>query len=113
MASIELNFRMAKQQADQLENLALQLDRLASSQFSGTMQVLSANWKGENANAFLQKGSRLENDMRQTAKNMQKAAVQIRTAAKKIYDAEMYAKRLAEKRAYGNGRGNGGGGGAW
>lgn len=110
MANIEMNFRQAKLQADKLDQLASQLDHLASGQFGETMQNLSASWKGESANAYLQKGRRLESNMKKTADNLRNTARQIRTVAKKIYDAEMRAKQLAEKRTYGS---SGGGGRSW
>ena len=101
MSSIEMDFRQAKQQAEELEELARSLEQLAERQFAGAMQEISVHWKGENANAYLQKGSRLEANMKATAKEIKKTATQIRSTAKKIYDAEMFAKRLAEKRIYG------------
>ncbi len=101
MANIEMDFANAKRQAAELEQLAHQLEQLAGRQFHGTMQDLSLHWKGENATAYLQKGVKLQEDMKTTAARMRAAAVQIRRVAKKIYDAEMFAKRLAEKRIYG------------
>lgn len=101
MSRIEMDFQRANQQADSLERLASELNRLAGRQFAGTLNELAMSWKGDNANAFLQKGSRLEENMKQTAKNISKTAIQLRRTAKRIYDAEMYAKQLAEKREYG------------
>ena len=103
MANIELDFRNAKRQADKLEQLAIELERLSSNKFDGTINDLSACWKGDNANAYLQKAYKLESDMKNTANDMRRTANQIRKTAKKIYDAEMYAKELAERRAYGRG----------
>lgn len=101
MSKIEMDFQRANQQADSLEELAAELNRLAGSQFEGTLNELAMNWKGDNASAFLRKGSRLEENMKQTAKNIKNTAIQLRRTAKLIYDAEMYAKQLAEKREYG------------
>lgn len=103
MANIELDFKVAKQQADRLEQLAIELERLSSNKFEGTISDLSACWTGDNANAYMQKAYRLESDMKNTANDMKKTANQIRKTAKKIYDAEMYAKKIAEKRIYGRG----------
>lgn len=100
MANIELDFRNAKRQADKLEQLAMELERLAANKFDDTMNDLSAHWKGDNANAYLQKAYHLETDMKDTASDMRKTANQIRRTAKKIYDAEMYAREVAERRAY-------------
>lgn len=110
MTNIEMDFRQAKRQAERLENLASQLENLAEKQFGESMQNLAMNWRGENASAYLQKGRRLEDNMKRTASELRKTAHQIRTVAKKIYEAEMLAKQLAEKRTYGNANG---GGNAW
>ena len=103
MANIELDFRNAKRQAEKLEQLANDLERLSARKFDDTLGDLAANWKGECANAYLQKAYKLESDMKGTASDMRKTAAQIRKTAKRIYDAEMYAKELAERRAYGRG----------
>lgn len=101
MANIEMDFAKAKQQAADLERLAQQMEQLSGQQFHGTMQELSMHWKGENATAYLQKGEKLQDDMKATAVKIRAAAVQIRRVAQKIYEAEMYARQLAEKRIYG------------
>ena len=67
MDFIELNFRQAKRQAAQLENLAVRLERLARNDFNGTLQNIASSWKGESADAYLQKGGRLEDNMARTA----------------------------------------------
>ena len=58
MDLIEMNFRQAKQQAAQLEELAARLENLAKQDLQETMQELSGVWKGENAEAYMRKGNR-------------------------------------------------------
>lgn len=110
MNAIEFNFRQAKQQAEHLDGLASRLENLAAGEFRDAMQNLSGHWKGENANAYLQKGSRLETELVKTVKEIRQTAESIRVTAKKLYDAEMYAKRLAEQRSFKGGGGSSGGG---
>lgn len=112
MNAIEFNFRQAKQQAESLDDLASRLESLTSSEFRDVMQSLSGHWKGENAVSYIQKGARLENELVRTVKEMRKTAESIRVTAKKIYDAEMYAKRLAEERSFRGGGGSSGGEGS-
>lgn len=100
---IEINFRHANQQADNLDNLASRLDQLAKNDFDETMQSISGAWTGECADAYLQKGRKLEENMIRTAADLKKTAQSIRNAAKRIYDAEMSARELAENRTYGGG----------
>ena len=66
--TIQFNFQKARQQADRLEERAGRLTKLTASEYAGAMQNISANWKGENASAYLSKGARLQGDMEETAK---------------------------------------------
>lgn len=103
MDYIEMNFRQAKQQAARLENLASRLENLAKREMEETLQRLSGCWRGKGADAYMQKGHRLSEDILQTAGDLQRTAQTIRTTAKRTYDAEMRARELAEKRTYGEG----------
>ena len=98
--TIAFNFERAKQQANELDEIANNLSKLATSDFAGTMQNVSVNWKGENARKYLGKGERLQSDMRSTASSLRSVASEIRTVARRIYDAEMYALALAREREY-------------
>ena len=99
-ASIEFDFHKAKAQADKLDSIADQLSRLADSKFGNTMQHLSSNWKGENASLYLDKGGRLQEQMDGTAGELHSIASDIRAIARRIYEAEMNALRIAEQREY-------------
>lgn len=99
-ASIEFDFHKAKAQADRLDAVADQLNRLSDHKFGGTMQHLSANWKGENASLYLSKGGKLQGQMNETARELHNIASDIRAVAERIYRAEMEALRIAEQREY-------------
>lgn len=99
-AAIRINFQRAKNQASTLEQIAEDLSRLSCNDFAGTMQLISTNWKGNNANAYLQKGFRLQDDMNDTVQQLREVASEIRRIAQRIYDAEMAALRIAEQRNY-------------
>lgn len=99
-ASIEFDFKKACQQAGRLEELAGELQNLSNNRFGGTMQNLAASWKGENATAYLRKGTQLQSEIISTSRDLQNAASGIRAIARRIYDAEMEALRIAEMRSY-------------
>lgn len=99
-ASIEFDFHKAEAQADKLDTVADQLTRLSDHKFGNAMQHLSSNWKGENASLYLDKGGRLQEQMDGTAKELHSIASDIRTIARRIYEAEMRALRIAEQREY-------------
>lgn len=98
--SIEFDFKKAKEQAKKLDEVAERLNRLSNKNLSDIMQQLSSVWKGENATLYLDKGDRLQEKMSATAKELQNIASDIRTVARRIYEAEMNALRIAQEREY-------------
>lgn len=103
MDLIEMNFRQAKQQAAQLEELAARLENLAKQDLQETMQELSGVWKGENAEAYMRKGNRLEENIAATAAKLKQIASTIRTTAQRTYETEMRAREIAAERTYSGG----------
>lgn len=99
-AMIRFNFEKAKQQANQLDQIAGGIFRLASQEFTDSMQTISVNWKGENASAYLRKGDNLRCDMEDTAGQLRKIAAEIRAVAKRLYDAEMAALEILNTKNY-------------
>jgi len=99
-SSIEFDFQQAKRQADRLDQIASQLRNLANDQFEDTMNTIAANWKGENATAYLGKGERLQGKIKVSASDLNATANDIRRIAKRLYDAEMENLRRAELREY-------------
>lgn len=98
--TIEFNFKKALGQADKIDTIADNLSKLSGTEFGSALQNLSANWKGENAALYLTKGSRLQENMGQTAKELHAVASDIRAIAKRLYDAEMAALAVASARTY-------------
>ena len=99
-ASIEFDFHKATAQADRLDTVADQLKMLSDNKFGGAMQHLSSNWKGENASLYLDKGGKLQEQMNATSRELYSIASDIRTVARRLYEAEMRALRIAEQREY-------------
>lgn len=99
-ASIEFDFRKAMGEADEIDNIANRLSNLSQSKFGGTLQNIAANWKGENADIYLNKGSRLQENMGGTVSELHNIASDIRTIARRIYQAEMAALAIAQQRDY-------------
>lgn len=98
MYTISFDFNRALQQAARLDELAAQLSSLSGNQFSGTLQQVSHNWKSDSASKYIQKGARLQGNMGKTVKDLQITANNIRITARRIHEAEMEAKRLADQR---------------
>lgn len=98
--SIEFDFRQAIQRAEELEEIAADMKKLANDDLGGSLQNLSIAWKGEAANAYIQKGSRLKEKILKNSNDLTKAASTIRSIAKRTYKAEMTAYRIAMEREY-------------
>lgn len=97
-SEIRFNFRQALNQADKLDAVADRLGNISKNSMEQSMQGLAAAWKGENAAAFLKKEDILKRDIKETAANIRDIADDIRRIAKRVYDAEMEALRIASER---------------
>lgn len=95
-ATIEMNYNSAIRQAKRVESVADNMKRLANQEFGGTMQSLSANWRGQEASMYLQKGSQLQEDIRRTANELQSAAQKIRSEAWRIRQADLKALEIIQ-----------------
>lgn len=97
-SEIRFNYNNAKRQAQQLDAVAERLERLSLKTMESSMQSLTSAWKGNNATAYLRKTDILKKDIKKTAASIRQAADEIRRVAKRVYDAEMEALRIASKR---------------
>lgn len=94
MSLINFDIDKALGQARELEDLSEELERMIKSSYEPAMQTLSGSWRGESASAFLKKGSRMQEKMEKTAKEIRGTAESIRVAVKIVSEAEMRAKEL-------------------
>lgn len=97
-ATIQLNYDAARRQAQRLEEIARTLTNVADNQLNGSFSQLQSSWKGDSATAYLNKGKVVQRDIKTTASNVQNAADSIRKIAKRTYEAELQAIRIAEIR---------------
>ena len=99
-ATIIFNYRKALEQASKLEDAAAKYQNLADGAFENTLNTISADWEGDNASLYRQKGEQLREKMTGTAGSLKAAAATIRVIAKNIYDAEMRNWEIAHRRTY-------------
>ena len=93
-----MDFDRAARQADELDNIANNLNTISSKDLPNILDQLRGDWKGDNADRYIGKGFVLTENMQKTVTSIRQAAATIRTIAKNIYDAEMEALRIAEER---------------
>ena len=101
MYDINMDFSKANTQAAQLEAIAKDLTTLANSSLEECMTGVKTNWTGSNAGSYVKKGEKLQENIKQSAKNLNTIAGTIRQIAKKTYEAEKAAYELAQQRMYG------------
>lgn len=97
---IEIDFARALSQADQLEQISIDLSSMAKTRVEKAMGLLDSHWNGENARLFIKKGENLIPDLIETAEYLKQMAANIRFTADKIYSAEMQAVGQFRARAY-------------
>lgn len=98
---IEIWYDLAKarDQANKLVEAAKAI-RKEKERFEGCKAEVSGVWEGDNAIRFSRKMELIANDLTRTAQQLELTAEVIRDNAKRIYDAEMEAKRLADIRVH-------------
>lgn len=102
-SSIQIDFNVACAQAKKLEDCAEEMKRLANQKMSNAIDEMSAGWKGESATAYFKKADAVKKNIIATSETLYTVANSIRTQAKRIYDAEREALRIAEQRNAGSG----------
>ncbi len=97
-SKIKMDFREAKKQADELDEIAENLRNVANRDLEQAMSVLNSGWKGNNATLYLEKVNRVKEETNREVKDLQNIASDIRRTARIIYEAEMEAWRIAHDR---------------
>ena len=96
--SIEMDFSKAKRQAQELDEVAGNLEKLSGTQLEDTLGQLGANWTGDNSVKYIGKGKALQENITATAGSIREVASAIRELAEVIYEAEMEAWERAHNR---------------
>lgn len=100
MYTIEMNYRNACKQAEELEQIAHNLNVLAEKDFEVYLLGIAAAWKGENSSVFCKKGYILQNDIKNSAEDLRKAAAAIRKISQNVYNTEKQNLEIAQRRSY-------------
>ena len=95
LAQINLDYQKAIRQADELDAVARDLDSLANNDFQGCLRNVSANWKGENSQAYIRKGNKLKSDINKSATQLRRVASTIRVIARNTRQADINARNIA------------------
>ncbi len=96
---IQINFDEANRQADVIESALDKLKR-ADALHEELKDGIPAGWRGDNASQFMSIFVQLGDFFRSITNNIINVNNWIRESARRIYEAEMEALRIAEERAY-------------
>ena len=97
---IRLNYSRGMEQARKLGDLADRLKEEVDRHLEDTIADLNENWNGENAQAYLMKCRKLQDNIRKNVNQLRKASETVRTLVQNTYNAEMNSYRIAQKRTY-------------
>lgn len=102
-SEIRFDYNKAIRRAEELEEAARNLRQLSDRELEDSLQSLANAWRGEAANAYIRKGNQLQEKILANARKLTDTAKTIRSTAKRTYDAEMWAYRIAQERLYNKG----------
>lgn len=89
-----MDFSRAVSQAEELETLSKELNKMAVEHIRGALKMLMFSWQGDSADMFFEKGDVLTNEMLETADDLIKVAKNIKTTANIVYNAEKAAIQI-------------------
>lgn len=95
---IQFDYHNAIEQAKKLEDLAARIESQVVNRMNDVAGDLHAAWKSESANRYIGKEQALAEQIKTTARELRDTAMDIRRIAKRMYEAEMLALRIAQDR---------------
>lgn len=96
--AIQMDYGRAMRQAQQLDEVAAHMKRLADQKLEGIMENLGSGWTGDNSAKYIGKGRQLEERIIGTSHSLAQIAQSIRTIAQNVYEAERRAWEIAHYR---------------
>lgn len=97
---ILFNYAQAMKQADQLDDVARKIGRLATDKMESTTGALKAAWQSDCSPQYIQKMGAVQDEIKGSASSIRKVAQSIRTTAERIRRAELRALEVAQTRSY-------------
>lgn len=97
-AEIDIEFKRAIEQAEELEELSCMLCNISNVKFDNALTLLTNSWKGQNAGSYISNTRSLKNRLYGSAEILKDTAEMIRKTAQRIYMAEMAALMVVESR---------------
>ncbi len=90
-ARIDIDFKHAMEQADELEELSGRLCDIGNVKFDDTLTLITRTWNGQNCIDYTKKAGMFKDRLYESADILKNTAGLIRNTARLIYAAEMAA----------------------
>lgn len=97
--TILFNYKRAIAQAKELAEVAKEIRNVANDKMETSIQTIDKNWDGDNSKKFIDKSKKLQEKVKNSAKDIDSISQAIKEMAKEIYDAEMRAVAIAKERS--------------
>lgn len=91
---INFDFGKATRQAQQIDDIADDLNSIATKTFNDAINSIHASWKSEAANMFLEHCEATRSDILNRVKELRDIAQKIRAEIKRLKEAEEKAKQV-------------------
>lgn len=95
---IKLDYKKAKKVAEELDDIANNLNKYANEDFANCLKTIEMNWTSESSKDYSKKANKVLGNLNDLKTNIKKAAEVIRTNAAKTYSAELKAIEIAKER---------------
>ena len=93
---IQFDYYGAVRQAGRVEDVAQDIQQLASNEIEDLVNELSVYWKGEAAEAYFSKCRELQRELRSTSRELNTVAQNIRARSERVRQAEEMARQIAQ-----------------
>lgn len=96
MGLLKFDFDKANAQIRELEEIASEIEQLASTDYENLMQEMRSAWKGSAADAYIRKASQVQERIKNTSRDIKKTSEVYANAVKRVQAAEEKVKEIAK-----------------
>jgi uncharacterized protein YukE len=95
---IKADYNLSLRKVAELKNIASELNKIGNAKISEINQGVSNSWKGNSATQFIYHTNEFQEELLKTQREVENLADKLEHNARKIYQAEMEALRIAKEK---------------
>lgn len=96
--AIEIDFKAAEECAQKLEEYAADLKNISDNEMEEIFSGIQSAWTGDNATAFLAKGTKVQNRIKVSGDHLAQVAATIREIVKNLRETDSKAADIAAQK---------------